>query len=78
MDVNKKIYIWIEDNQLRKAIFTDCKITFYDENDKILIIIKNPSDLKRKQIEQQIIESNGKTIDGSSSFTYLNNNSKKK
>lgn len=78
MSENKKIWIWLEDSEVRKAIITDNKVTFYDEKNCVLLSIINPSKSIIKQIEKNILEKSGKIIDKKSDFTYLNDSNRKR
>ena len=50
----KKLWVWMEDSHLRKAVITDDLIIIYDENDKVIMKIKNPSKSLKKQIISKI------------------------
>jgi len=50
----KKLWVWIEDSHLRKAIITDNLIIIYNENDEVIMKIINPSESLKKQIISRI------------------------
>ena len=47
-------WIWIEDFHIRKAVITDTSITIYDENENIILRVKDPSKSFKKQIVKEI------------------------
>lgn len=72
----KKIWIWVEDSKLRKAVITDVVITIFDEHDNVLIKITNPTPRTIRLIEQNIAEYGGKTISKDNPFTYMKGDAK--
>jgi len=69
--MGKLTWIWVEDSNIRKAVVTDTSITIYDENNNIIIRIKNPSKSLKKQIVKEIskhdhVSNSGDDIYGSS------------
>jgi len=61
-------WIWVEDSNIRKAVITDLHITIYDENDNIIIRIKNPSKSFKKRMIKEI--SKHKNVSNSGGSTY--------
>ena len=50
----KKMWVWIEDSHLRKAIITDDLIIIYNKDDEVIMKIRNPSESLKKQIISKI------------------------
>lgn len=72
----KKIWIWVEDSKLRKAVITDLVITMFDENDNIIMKITNPTPRTIELIEQNIIKCGGKIVSKDSPFMYMESGAK--
>ena len=74
MKKNVRIYIWLHNGKVMKAIACpdEKTITVYDENDTILIKRTGLTAAQLKKIEQVLSTFGAKRIDGESeSFTYL-------
>ena len=74
--IMKKIWIWVEDTKIRKAVITDLVITILDENDDLIMKIVNPTLRTIQLIEKNIMKYGGKTVSKDNPFTYINGGTK--
>ena len=71
---NSKIWIWIQNNRLFKAIYNqdDKSLIIYNENDEVLVKRKGLNQSQIKKLEVVFLKMGAKRMDGHERpFTYL-------
>ena len=74
MNKTKRIWLWIHNGQLMKAVFCpeEGSLTLYDEKDVVLLRRKGLSPAQMRTLETMLSTSGAKRIDGQNEpFTYL-------
>jgi hypothetical protein len=71
---NTRIWIWLQENELHKAVYnpTDCTIIVYNERDEIILKHTGITSEQLTRLEKLFLTIGAKRIDGHKEpFTYL-------